>query len=76
MSSALKRSIVRWMHIILAIPIVGYIYSPFDQIPNYAHVTRMYYVPALVLSGVWMWKGHVFRRMFLKRSPNLQRLHS
>jgi hypothetical protein len=69
MSSAAQRSIVRWIHIVLAIPIAGYIYSPFDQIPNYAPITRFVFVPALVLSGLWMWKGHVVRRFFSKRSP-------
>jgi len=69
MSNATKRSIVRWIHIVLAIPIIGYIYSPFDQIPNYAPATRFVFVPVLVLSGLWMWKGHVVRRLFSKGSP-------
>ena len=68
MSIATQRSIVRWIHIVLGIPILGYIYSPFDQIPNYAHVTRFVFVPAIVLSGLWMWKGHLVRRLFSKRS--------
>jgi hypothetical protein len=68
MKEATKRSIVRWIHIVLGIPIIGYIYSPFDQIPNYARVTRFVYVPVLVLSGLWMWKGHVVRRLISKRS--------
>jgi len=34
MKEATKRSIFRWIHIVFAIPILGYIYSPFDQIPN------------------------------------------
>jgi thiosulfate reductase cytochrome b subunit len=67
MKETTKRSIVRWIHIVLAIPIVGYIYSPFDQIPNYAFVTRYVYVPILVLSGLWMWKGHVVRRLVASR---------
>ena len=85
MSNATKRSIVRWIHIVLGIPIIGYIYSPFDQIPNYARPTRFVFVPLLVLSGLWMWKGHVVRRFFSKGSPPsdaaqkrfpLQNLHS
>ena len=68
MKETTKRSIARWMHIVLAIPIVGYIYSPFDQIPNYAPLTRFVFVPAMVLSGLWMWKGHVVRRLFSKRA--------
>jgi thiosulfate reductase cytochrome b subunit len=70
MKEATKRSIVRWIHIVLAIPIVGYIYSPFDQISNYAFVTRYVYVPILVLSGLWMWKGHAVRRFISRKSTN------
>jgi len=70
MKEVTKRSIVRWIHIVLAIPILGYIYSPFEQIPNYAPATRFVFVPVLVLSGLWMWKGHFFRRLVAKRSAN------
>jgi hypothetical protein len=70
MKEATKRSIVRWIHIVLAIPILGYIYSPFDQIPNYAPLTRFVFVPIIVLSGLWMWKGHVVRRLISRKSPN------
>ena len=68
MNRGITRSIFRWIHIVLAIPILGYIYSPFDQIPNYAPATRFVFVPVLVLSGLWMWKGHVVRRLISKRS--------
>lgn len=68
MKEASKRAIIRSLHLILAIPIIGYIYSPFDQIPNYAPLTRFVFLPAMVLSGLWMWKGHLVRRLFLKRS--------
>ena len=64
MKESTKRSIVRWIHLILAIPIVGYIYSPFEQLPLYAPRVRYVVVPVMVLSGLWMWKGHVVRRMF------------
>jgi hypothetical protein len=67
MQEAMKRSIVRWIHLLLAIPIAGYIYSPFDQIPNYAPLTRFVFVPVLVFSGLWMWKGHLLRRLFSKK---------
>ena len=67
-SSATKRSILRWIHIILGIPIVGYVYSPFEEIPKYAPLVRFVFLPVLVLSGFWMWKGHVLRRLISKRS--------
>jgi hypothetical protein len=69
MNEATKRSIVRWIHIVFAIPIIGYIYSPFEQIPNYARPTRFFFVPVMVLSGLWMWKGHVLRRLIRRDRP-------
>ncbi|HTE39668.1 MAG TPA: hypothetical protein VK629_02490 [Steroidobacteraceae bacterium] len=66
MKESTKRSILRWLHLFLAIPIAGYIYSPFDQIPNYAPLTRYFFFPALVLFGLWMWKGHWVRQLFSK----------
>ena len=57
MNNATKRSILRWIHIVLSIPIIGYVYSPFANLPNYAPVVRYVAVPVIVLSGLWMWKG-------------------
>lgn len=68
MSSGITRSIFRWIHLIFAIPILGYIYSPFDKIPGYAVPTRYFFVPVIVLTGLWMWKGHVVRRLFSRRA--------
>ncbi len=65
-SSATKRSILRWIHIVFGIPILGYIYSPFEEIPNYAPAVRFVFVPVLVLSGFWMWQGHAVRRLISK----------
>jgi hypothetical protein len=67
MKDTTKRSIVRSFHLVLSIPIIGYIYSPFDVIPDYAFPTRFIFLPAMVLSGLWMWKGHVLRRLISKR---------
>jgi hypothetical protein len=68
MKDATKRSIVRWIHIVFAIPILGYIYSPFEEIPKYAPRVRFVVVPVMLLSGIWMWKGHVLRRLVSKSS--------
>jgi thiosulfate reductase cytochrome b subunit len=61
------RSVLRWVHIILAIPIYGYIYSPFEKLPQYARPTRFVFFPLMVVTGLLMWKGHLLRRMFVKR---------
>jgi len=62
-----QRTIFRWIHIVLSIPIVGYIYSPFDQIPNYANKVRFFFVPMMVLTGLWMWKGSAVLRLIRQR---------
>jgi hypothetical protein len=66
MKEVTKRSIVRWIHIVFSIPILGYIYSPFEEITKYASRVRFVFVPAMILSGLWMWKGHVLRRLIPK----------
>jgi predicted tellurium resistance membrane protein TerC len=59
-SNATKRSILRWIHLIFTIPIIGYVYSPFAELPNYAPVVRFVAIPVLILSGFWMYAGGFF----------------
>src|SRR5947199_327862 len=58
-SNATKRSILRWIHLIFTIPIIGYVY-PFEELPNYAPVVRFVSIPVLILSGFWMYAGVFF----------------
>lgn len=64
----ITRSIVRLIHLVFSIPILGYIYSPFEKLPDYAPLTRYVFIPLMVVSGLWMWKGHALRRLISKRS--------
>jgi hypothetical protein len=66
-SAATEQVILRWIHILFGFPILGYIYGPADEVQQYAPVFRYLFVPVLVLSGLWMWKGHLLRRMISKR---------
>ena len=68
MNEGTKRTITRWIHVIFSIPIVGYVYSPFADLPEYAPVVRFVSIPVLVLTGLWMWKGHLLRRLFSSRA--------
>lgn len=61
------RTVARWVHLVLSIPILGYVYSPFDKLPDYAGPTRYVFFPALVITGLWMWKGHLIARLFTKK---------
>ena len=68
MSQATKRSILRWTHLILGIPIIGYVYSPFEELPNYAPVVRYVAIPVTLFTGLWMWKGDALRRLVSRKS--------
>lgn len=67
MNQGLSRTILRWVHLVFSIPILGYVYSPFEEIPNYAPAVRNVFVPILVVTGLWMWKGHVLRRLLVRK---------
>ena len=60
MNDATKRSIFRWIHIVFAIPIIGYVYGPASEVQQYASVVRYVFVPVIVLSGLWMYSGVFF----------------
>ena len=64
-SNATKRSILRWTHLVFAIPILGYVYSPFEQLPNYAPAVRFVFVPVIILAGFWMWIGSTPKKSIL-----------
>lgn len=66
-SSSTKRMIARWLHLILAIPIVGYLYSPFEDLPAYAPTVRYVAFPVIALTGLRMWKGHLLKRIFARK---------
>ena len=59
-SAATKRSILRWIHIIVTIPVFGYIYGPAAEVQEYAGAVRFVFVPVMVFSGLWMYAGIVF----------------
>lgn len=68
LSASTQRVIVRWIHLVLAIPIIGYIYSPFEQLPDYAPTVRFVAFPIILVSGLWMWKGRWIKGLFSKRT--------
>jgi len=59
-SKATKRSILRWIHLIVSIPILGYIYGPPAEVQQYASAVRFVFVPIIILAGLWMYSGVLF----------------
>jgi hypothetical protein len=68
MTTATERTIFRWVHILFGLPLIGFIYGPPAETEQYRYMFQYVFVPVLLLSGLWMWKGHVARRLFSKRS--------
>ena len=60
MNSATKRPILRWIHLVFTIPILGYIYQPASEVEQYAGGVRYIFVPVLIFSGYSMYAGVVF----------------
>jgi len=60
MNPATKRSLLRWTHLVLSIPILGYIYGPPSDVQPYADAVRFIFVPVILLSGFWMYSGAFF----------------
>src|SRR4030081_2774351 len=59
-SNATKHSILRCIHLILSIPILGYIYGEPSEVQQYASGVRFIFVPVMILSGYWMYSGIIF----------------
>ena len=68
MKNTTKRSINRSIHILFGLPLIGFIYGPPAEVEQYRYMFQYVFVPVLVLSGFWMWKGHVVRRLVSRGS--------
>jgi len=67
MNPVIQRTILRWIHFLFGLPIIGYIYGPPEEVAPYAPMFQYIFVPVLILSGLWMWKGHLLTRFFSKK---------
>src|SRR5437588_4997335 len=59
-SNATKRAILCCIHLILSIPMLGYIYGEPSDVQQYAGAVRFVFVPVMILSGYWMYSGVIF----------------
>jgi hypothetical protein len=64
MNAAGERNLIRFIHLVLSIPILGYIYGPVAAIPEAARFTRWVAMPVVIGSGLWLWlKPRLLRRI-------------
>lgn len=50
------RTLIRTLHLVLSVPVIGFIYGPVAHIPPAANFTRFVAVPLVAISGFWLWQ--------------------
>jgi hypothetical protein len=67
MTASRERSIIRILHLVLSIPILGFLYGPVAGIPPAAWFTRYIALPLVALSGIWLWQKPRLLRLLKNR---------
>lgn len=73
MKASTERKIIRWLHIITSVPVVGYIYGPLKTIPPAVFTLKWILFPLVVLTGLWLWKGHLVKKIFRRKQFKVAR---
>lgn len=68
MNAATKRSILRWVHIVFGLTLIGFVYGPPAETEPYRYMFQYVFMPAILISGFWLWKGDALLRLFSKRT--------
>ncbi|WP_254510872.1 hypothetical protein [Anatilimnocola floriformis] len=63
----MKRIILRWVHIIFGLPLIGLVYSASADTEPYRPIFQYFFMPVLLITGLWMWKGHWIERLIWKK---------
>ena len=63
MTTTNKRNAMRWVHIGIGAIIAAYVYSPWGSLPLFQLAVQAIVLPSVILSGLWLWKGHLLRKM-------------
>ncbi|MEM8800979.1 MAG: hypothetical protein AAGF55_00420 [Pseudomonadota bacterium] len=68
MTATSFRASLRWFHIVGGLILGTYLYSPWSANAAFAAVTLYVVTPALVLSGLAMWKQGALMRLFRRKA--------
>ena len=60
MKSSTKRIILRLVHLVAVIPVLGYVYQPVAEAEQYQQFTQLVFIPVAILAGYWMYMGFVW----------------
>jgi hypothetical protein len=57
MKPSTKRLILRIVHLVAVIPVLGYIYQPAAEVEQYQRFAQIVFIPVAILAGYWMYMG-------------------
>ena len=60
MKASTKRLILRIIHLVSVIPVLGYLYQPVEEVAQYQRFTQLVFIPIAILAGYWMYMGFVW----------------
>ena len=60
MKASTKRLILRIVHLVSVIPVLGYVYQPIAEAEQYQRFTQFVFIPLAILAGYWMYMGFVW----------------
>jgi hypothetical protein len=60
MKASIKRTILRIVHLVSVIPVLGYVYQPVAEAEQYQRFTQLVFIPVAILAGYWMYMGLVW----------------
>ena len=60
MKPSTKRIILRIVHLVSVIPVLGYVYQPVAEAADYQRFTQIVFIPLAILAGYWMYMGLVW----------------
>lgn len=60
MKSSTKRIILRTLHLISIIPVLGYVYQPIAEAAQYQRFTQFVFIPLAMMTGYWMYMGFAY----------------
>lgn len=62
-NAAKERTLIRTLHLVVSIPILGYLYGPVGYIPPAAFFVRWIAMPLVILTGLWLWLKPRIKRL-------------
>ena len=60
MKASTKRLILRIVHLVFVIPVLGYVYQPIAEAAQYQRFAQFVFIPVAILAGYWMYMGFVW----------------